>query len=180
MVDSAPEAISNYLPKATAQAVYSAGPSNKRPTQIRRVEVLDQRGHLVAKTHDQAHSFQVRVQIQSHISHPAGYLAVYLRDQTDTHLIFSDMRDTMPAGILPGEATFTVTFPGRLLKAGSYLFTVVIADASGGISFDAIRDCICIVLETRDESHRTGRIGYFGTHLPWQMTDGCIPPLSSH
>jgi len=180
IVDSAPEAIISYLPKATAQAVYSAGPSNTRPTQIRRVEVLDERGHPVAKPHDQAHSFQVRVHIQSHISFPAGYLAVYLRDHTDTPVIFSDMRDTMPAGILSGEATFSVTFPGRLLKAGSYWITVGIADASEGRSFDALRDCICIVLETRDESHRTGRIGYFGTHLHWQMADGCIPPLSSY
>ena len=169
VIQSPAEAVTRYLPKATTQSVYIAGPSDRRPAQIRRVEVVDEDDRVIEQHHDQAKPFCVRVRVLSEMSLPEGYVAVYLRDQTDTPVIFTDQRDTMRAGIARGEATYSVTFPGRLIKAGTYWVTAGIAENPTGRSLDTAKDRVAIVLETTDEPHRKHRAGFFGAHLRWHV-----------
>ncbi|RUL87162.1 ABC transporter ATP-binding protein [Tautonia sociabilis] len=159
--------ISQYLEQgAPTRHRYRSEPDPGRDGMILEIVPKDAEGQPLLGEIDASKPFAIEVVATSAAEHPAGYLTVSLRDRLGTPVLFTDLRDSAPAGIASGVSRYRVEFPEWLLAPGDYLVTVGLNDGVGG-QLDVVRNGLSIALIDLDSPRGGHRIGYFGARLPW-------------
>lgn len=164
------EVIDQYLandqPKSASQTYLN---TDGKEFHIDSVSCAQDGAIRTACSNDREISIRTNIVIKKSI--PGCYVTTSVLDKYGAHILFSDIRDSIPNAATTleslGSYAFEVIIPRALLNAGEYSINVGIACTGEGV-LDIRRDALRFTIEDVNSS-RKNRLGVIGTTLAWEM-----------